>query len=833
MNRIVLPCLLLLSSAAFAQSVNWSPASGQIEEGVTTRLNLVFTDCDADTINLPEVSGLEFGTPSMSSRMQIINFRTSRTKIYSYPVRAKGVNEVVIPEFEVKTDEGPLMVPPARFRVVAATLGGSATPSPVRSGPSAVQRNVEDVVQVIVDTGKTNAWAGEVLESSVVVQGLSQFFRGPRALPDWNPSGVVTSDWQQHDEQRGRYQGQEVTRFVFPREIAVPEEPGTLKLSPATVPVVLRENIQNRVVEIESDPVELTVQPLPQTDMNFSGAVGDFEFSSKLVPTEVVVGEPITWTIEVSGKGNWPAGFQLPDRQVPQGFEVIQPRSKTDMADDSPFRGTLSEDVVLIPEKTGTFQIPAVRFVSFDPNTGEYRIQESDPVTLTVKPAQATTPPDPVGTGRAVAPGREPIPTMDMVPQIPRDPLDKKASAPAPMGRLGWWSLMILPLVGVGLFWMTCLLHRIQGMDARADARKALQTLKRDPDFFADHGKAGVREWRRLVVTYWGLRHRVPAEWLLRQRIREREGEQVADTWAALWRDTDLALFKNETGLPGDWGERNVRAIRCLKKPGLEWKTIFNPRVWVPSVLAGFYLGGALHLGALEEAPPEAEVSYRAGEFPKAEAALRLRLEEVPRDWAARNDLALALFQQERFDQAAAHIAIARLLVPSQKTVSWNSRILLEEAGWQNTRVGRFLLSSSWGDAWARLLSVAGWQWMVVAGVWLISGSLALLLTWVYLQPKPEGVRVVAWILVIPGLMILGALWALDRYGPMKDPDLVLVEEAFVGRSIPTEVDQQTRRVPPGTVGRTTAEFLGWKKMELPNRETVWVREEEVVSVYR
>jgi len=47
----------------------------------------------------------------------------------------------------------------------------------------------------------------------------------------------------------------------------------------------------------------------------------------------------------------------LPQREVSNDFQVVQPKSKRTMKDAALFEGSLSEDVVLVPTKPGTYRL--------------------------------------------------------------------------------------------------------------------------------------------------------------------------------------------------------------------------------------------------------------------------------------------------------------------------------------------------------------------------------------------------------------------------------------------------------------------------------------------
>jgi hypothetical protein len=63
---------------------------------------------------------------------------------------------------------------------------------------------------------------------------------------------------------------------------------------------------ERRDIQISSDPVALEVKPLPpNAPPSFSGAIGSFTMATDAKPKSVQVGDPITVTTTISGRGNF------------------------------------------------------------------------------------------------------------------------------------------------------------------------------------------------------------------------------------------------------------------------------------------------------------------------------------------------------------------------------------------------------------------------------------------------------------------------------------------------------------------------------------------------
>ena len=87
----------------------------------------------------------------------------------------------------------------------------------------------------------------------------------------------------------------------------------------------------------------------------------------------VRAGDPVTLTVQVSGRGNIDA-INLDDPSAAAGFKVYEPKVETIAdADNGVYGGVRRFEYILIPEKAGKLQISPVQLAYFDPDAGIYR----------------------------------------------------------------------------------------------------------------------------------------------------------------------------------------------------------------------------------------------------------------------------------------------------------------------------------------------------------------------------------------------------------------------------------------------------------------------------
>lgn len=832
---------LIAGTTLRAQTVRWEPGAGQLGYNQVSELALVFEECEPDgTPQLPQVDGLVFGRPSQSSETSMVNFKVSRRFTLSYPVRPSKRSTLTIPAFTVQTDQGALRVAAATYSVGDATVGSSGL-------------SVSDISSAKLNVPKRTFWAGEVFPVAYELSVIKRYFHSPATLVDWQAAPLVTEEWTKPEPSETMVRGER--RIVATQTTrAYAKQPGTFTLKPAQQLVNLvvgstgfglftQPAVEQRV--LATDPLELTIRPLPAAPADFSGAVGQLALVSKVVPTSPAVGEPVTWTLELTGVGNWPDISGLPQREVSSDFSVVQPKSKRTMKDNSLFEGTLSEDVVLVPNKPGTYKLGAVRFTYFDTASGTYKTITTEPVTLTVGPAAAapatTQPSGPVQfslnppAGDATAPSLKlPEPVAPAPPEnLPRDPLieSRRGLAPLSLDRLVVLTLLSAALLPL-LAWLTLAALRSRELDPqrrRREARAALAgVLERmrtvGPDSTARN--AQLRLWQLHTAALWEIPHAAPGAPLVNGAIAARHPEAAA-AWTTLWNEADRAQHGRDGALPDDWMLRAESALQAVRVPGWPVLSLFAPRHLLPFLFAFV----VLFTPALARA--DAAADYKAGRFTAAESAWRQAARTDAGDWSFRHNLGLALAQQDRWAEATAHWTAAFLLAPAEETTRWDLALGLQRSGIAPPELVEF----SRGEgryALARAASPGQWQLILVGAALLIAAALVLLLLKGYRRiggwARPTALVVVLLAIVLAAAATL----SLRTYGQLAHPDAVMVWRASTLRSLPTEADtQKTSALSAGSIAVVDKTFLGWSRLNFAGGQTGWARTEDLVRLYR
>ena len=150
---------------------------------------------------------------------------------------------------------------------------------------------------------------------------------------------------------------------------------------------IMGSSYTNVKKDMKSQPIEIEVKPLPLQDKpsSFTGAVGQFTFTSKIDKTEMKSNDAFTITYTVSGKGNIDL-LDIPRPVFPPDFEVYDPKITTNTKNNSyGISGTKTAEYIVIPRVSGDFSLTPLEFSYFDPAKNKYVTLSSDTYNLTVE----------------------------------------------------------------------------------------------------------------------------------------------------------------------------------------------------------------------------------------------------------------------------------------------------------------------------------------------------------------------------------------------------------------------------------------------------------------
>ncbi|MBX3024732.1 protein BatD [bacterium] len=805
--------LVGLATPAFAARVHWLEPDA-IGAGQTASLDLVFEDtAPAGPIALPHVDGLRVvGAPAQASDISIVNGHRSASLTLSYPVRAERTGTLHVPAFDVETSDG-------TQRVAALDLEVGRAMVRDRSGAA---RALEDAVQARLTPSTLTPYAGEVVDLDLRITLDGNHSGQVVGAPTWDAGGLAVEPWS--DGHAVRTSGGNAVRF---HTRAVAPQAGRLEVAPAEQEVQLETGRgrnpladfdpfgamqrmggsrlfdsffgapQMTAVTARSNGVQLDVRPLPQpAPAGFSGAVGDFTLESTLTPDHPKTGEPVTWTLTLSGTGNWPNGVALPARAVPADLRTLQPKQRSSFGDHGRFSGEVSEDLVIVPNQPGPLALAPVRFVYFNPTSGRYETAEATPPTLEVTgaPLPAASAPAPAPAAVA-APSSEPAPLA--APAL-GSPLDGRAPtlAPLPWTTLRWWLIAPFALAfGLRLArraWRVW--HDHPRRRARRTARRMQVAIRAARDAASVEARlAALLDWQRAAARLLDIDLAAPTA----EQVRG-----IGDArWAEVWAASERALYARGHGLPEQW----YAAALALCAPPRGGRAARRGRRSRPLVATAATASLLLLALAMPSWGDERE-------------ALRTQVEAAPLDWIARYNLGLAEAQAGDSGRALGETAAALALAPRQAVVRANARALAASVPGAEATLAPLL-----DHRLAALASPAHWQLTLLAGAVLAAAGIAVG------RRRPSSLLLAAGALA---MAVAGV--ALRAQGAFADPRAALVARAAALHPLPTEAAPaaDAPALAPGSLVIAGGDFLGWRQVRRADGATGWVRGSDLVPLY-
>ncbi|HXK09304.1 MAG TPA: BatD family protein [Vicinamibacteria bacterium] len=375
-----------------------------------------------DEIPLPALKNLEVvGGPFQSTQVSIVNGRMSQSRSFTYVLQPRAVGGAEVgavragdqaaPAIPIEVVAGSIRPPePRRQDPFASPFGGDPLADPFEEMLGR-RRGRATAAKLLVEAtpSRTRLRVGEPLvltysldtQTSVTDLQLKEapqfagFWVEDLERPQTSSSGEAVT-----------IEGESYRRFPVLRKLLFPTRAGTLGIPSATFRIGLaRQSFFDTggAVERATKPLSVTVEPLPETP-GFSGAVGRFRATAALDRDVVPLGEAVTLRFRVEGTGNlkW---IEHGPAVTLKGAKVFPPQARSDLRTTTEgIAGSRTWEFVVVPETTGTVEVPPLSFPYFDPAAGRIVSVETAPLALRVEGGTAAAGPHvPAPTAGATA----------------------------------------------------------------------------------------------------------------------------------------------------------------------------------------------------------------------------------------------------------------------------------------------------------------------------------------------------------------------------------------------------------------------------------------------
>ncbi len=346
--------------------------------------------------------------PSQSQEYSYINGQVSVKLAYVYFLQPLNPGTYTIGSARVKIDGKTYQTQPVTVKVVKGQKPTNNSSPPAGVNPNNDHKtgniSVKDKIQgafLTVDISNYKPFVNEAVGLTYklyIPQNYGVVNYNETEQPQFNGFWAQDVNKNISGPFQGEVNGKPYTYYVLRKKLLFPQHAGKLTIKPLTLQIdlqvpVYRNFFGMRVPDYEIQRVKLTsgkkvlqVKALPQDTqpVDFSGAVGQFDFAVQIDKNQVKSGEPVNVKVSVKGTGNLKL-FDLPRLKAPDGLEIYDPKHnelvRTGFKGNT---GTVSDEYIIVPNQGGKFIIPGLRFVYFDPKSKTYVSKTTDDIVLFV-----------------------------------------------------------------------------------------------------------------------------------------------------------------------------------------------------------------------------------------------------------------------------------------------------------------------------------------------------------------------------------------------------------------------------------------------------------------
>lgn len=337
--------------------------------------------------------------PAQSTRQsyQVINgvASSSMSVDFTYYYLAETPGEYTIEEATIRDGSKRYSTRPVKLTVVATQNQNQTQPAAggrpdvdvddISTQSSDRSVNSTDVMVRII-LSRSKVYEQEAIECTIKLYtkyNISSF--RPTIQPSFDGCLIEELDVTPSLNEVESFNGQNYRTAVLKRCILFPQKSGKLTINSGNydITVVQFEQIDmglfsmrnptERDIKVSSNTASVEVKPLPQPQpAGFNGAVGKFNFESRLVGNSFRTNDPATLLATITGTGNIKY-LKEPVIDFPSEFEQYTPKAETQTrASGGSVSGTMTIEYTFVPTAVGDFKIGGDNFVYFDPSTEKY-----------------------------------------------------------------------------------------------------------------------------------------------------------------------------------------------------------------------------------------------------------------------------------------------------------------------------------------------------------------------------------------------------------------------------------------------------------------------------
>ncbi|WP_158768828.1 hypothetical protein [Paraglaciecola sp. L1A13] len=397
---------------------------------------------------------------------------------------------------------------------------------------------------------------------------------------------------------------------------------------------------------------------------------------------------------------------------------------------------------------------------------------------------------------------------------------------PIPVGQIGDTVfsmpplLWLLPALIVTLVFWTGLAWRrawiTEPMRRRRQGVRVLQRLRSDLSYNNTPSVSQLKICLRGIADSWGIAEAAPASTHVRALVLSLNGKEAeAEKWHSLWLLSERGLY-SANGCPAQaWLNSFEACVGKLQPPIRVHPYPSLRKHWIPSVATMVLVMFSVPAPAAEQ-----------------EEAWQQALQENSRDWAAHQNLARSMLDNNVLNPAMAH-ALSAFLLQSNSDTRQLLKASVASAGPGDPTLQNVFVDETFAGVPAHF-SPAVWQRLAVLFALLIAIGLGVAVAGLYRKNRHYWFATGAVIAVcsISALIMSQISWS--AYADLRHADAAIVLQPVNLLPEPTDLvpSEESSPLQSGAIVRVNREFLGWLQVKNAVGKQGWVRARTTMSLY-
>ncbi len=399
---ISLPMIFL--SPVYAQDISFTASVDKNKIALNDRITLSISVSGVKQISkpiLPPLPDFTVHSFSRSQNISVINGNVSSAITFNYGLVPKRLGKHTVGAAKINYKGKIYTTQPISVEIIPSLSHSGSKKQGAQLGipSSSVSEKGEKVfIEQVVD--KKRAYVNEQVTLSFRIYQRVNFLQDPKYSPI-----ALTGFWQEGLPQKKYYKTVEGVKYLVTEinTALFPIASGKYVIEPASFICVIEDFSQRhsrsiwdwqpfedlfsrgKTLSLRSQSLEIEAIPLPESSpANFQGAVGDFSISASVDKNKVKIEEPITFTMNIKGTGNFKAITAPSFPPFPNFKQYISEGNSKIFGEDKKIQGEKNCQHILIPQKEGKFIIPAIEFSYFAPQQKSYQTIKTEPISVEI-----------------------------------------------------------------------------------------------------------------------------------------------------------------------------------------------------------------------------------------------------------------------------------------------------------------------------------------------------------------------------------------------------------------------------------------------------------------